>query len=205
MGRLLIIKIISMKQFRNFLLTTIFLALSLSGYSQIETTISAPSTASVNDSILAINSSKKAKHIPFSTLLTRISLGVEHPIATGGGSPTVDQIQEYLDNTGSSGFFLGGELSDGGGGTLDVAAGSGFIRTTNDDNAELQSFKWSGSTGIAVTDNVTQYVYVDDSGVISLSINEFLETPDKIQIGVVTKEGGVIDHVFSLGVIFSIF
>jgi hypothetical protein len=121
-------------------------------------------------------------------------------IAKGSGTPTVDQLQEYLDNTGSSGFFLGGILSDGGSGTLDVSAGSGFIRTTNDPNAELQSFKWSESLGIAVTDNTTQYVYVDDSGVISLSTDEFLETPDKIQIGVVTKENGAVEHVFSLGV-----
>ena len=121
-------------------------------------------------------------------------------IATGGGSPTVDQVQEYLDNTGSSGFFLGGALSDGGSGTLDVAAGSGFIRTTNDNNAELQSFKWSASAGIAVADNTTQYVYVDDAGAISLSTDEFLETPDKIQIGVVTDEGGAIVNVFNLGV-----
>lgn len=124
----------------------------------------------------------------------------EISIATGVGTPTVDQIQEYLDNTGSSGFFLGGALSDGGAGTLDVAAGSGFIRTTNDDNAELQSFKWSASLGIAVTDNTTQYVYVDDAGTITLTTDEFLEAPDKIQIGVVTKEGGAVEHVFALGV-----
>lgn len=121
-------------------------------------------------------------------------------IVTGIGSPTVDQVQEYMDNIGSSGFFLGGELSDGGAGTLDVAAGEGFIRTTNDENAEIQSFKWSASAGIAVTDNTTQYAYVDDTGVISLSTNEFLEAPDLIQIGVVTKEGGVVDHTFGLGV-----
>lgn len=121
-------------------------------------------------------------------------------IATGGGSPTIDQVQEYFDNTGSSGYFTGGTLSDGGAGTLDVAAGEGFIRTTNDDNAELQSFKWSASSTIAVTDDTTQYVYVDDSGVISLSTSEFLETPDKILIGVVTDEGAAIESVFQLGV-----
>ena len=122
------------------------------------------------------------------------------PIALGGGSPTVDQMQEYIDNTGSSGFFLGGAISDGGAGTVDVAAGSGFIRTTNDDNAQLESFKWSASAGIAVADDTTQYIYVDDAGTISLNASEFLETPDKIKIGVVTDEGGAIIHTFNLGV-----
>ncbi len=124
----------------------------------------------------------------------------EIDIALGGGSPTVDQMQEYLDNTGSSGFFLGGEITDGGSGTVDVAAGEGFIRTTNDDNAPLQSFKWAASSTVAVTDNTTQYIYVDDDGVISLSTNEFLETPDKIKIGVVTDEGAAIESTFNLGV-----
>ena len=126
-----------------------------------------------------------------------------HPgpsIATGVGSPTVDTLQEYIDNTGSSGFFLGGTITDGGSGTIDVAAGSGFIRTTNNNNAELQSFKWSASAGIAVTSDTVQYVYVDDSGTISLSTDEFLETPDKIQIGVAVNEGGAIHHAISLGV-----
>ena len=121
-------------------------------------------------------------------------------IALGGGSPTINQLQEYLDNTGSSGFFLGGDLSDGGAGTLDISAGSGFIRTTNDKNAELQSFKWDAVSGMAVTDDTTQYVYVDDDGVISLSQDEFLERPDLIQIGVVVKESGIIQHAFKLGV-----
>ena len=121
-------------------------------------------------------------------------------IATGIGSPTIDQVQEYFDNTGSSGFFGGGVVSDGGAGTVDITAGSGFIRTTNDGNAELQSFKWAASMGMAVTDNTTQYIYVDDAGTISLSMDEFLEAPDKIQIGVVTKEAGAIIDTFSLGV-----
>lgn len=138
-------------------------------------------------------------HIDFGTGANQVS-AVDIPIALGGGSPTIDQMQEYFDNIGSSGFFLGGALSDGGSGTVDVAAGSGFIRTTNDDNAELQSFKWSASAGIAVADDTTQYVYVDDSGTISLNTNEFLEAPDKILIGVVTDEGAAIESVFQLGV-----
>jgi hypothetical protein len=121
-------------------------------------------------------------------------------VATGVGSPTIDQVQEYLDNTGSSGFFLGFTLSDGGAGTLDVAAGSGLIRTTADSNAPLVSFKASASSGIAVPDDTAQYVYVDDTGAITLSTNEFLEAEDNILIGVIVDEGGAIETVFNLGV-----
>ena len=122
------------------------------------------------------------------------------PIALGTGSPTVDQLQEYFDNTGSSGYFTGGILSDGGSGTLDISAGEGFIRTTADDNAPLLSFKWTASTGVAVADDTTQYVYVNSNGTKTLSTNEFLEAANKIQIGVVTDEGGATIHVFQLGV-----
>ena len=122
------------------------------------------------------------------------------PIALGVGSPTVDQIQEYFDNTGSSGYFTGGVLSDGGSGTLDVSAGEGFIRTTDADNAPLVSFKFSGVTGLAIADNTTQYVFVNDSGTINLSTDEFIEAADNIMLGVVTDEGGVISHAFNLGV-----
>lgn len=121
-------------------------------------------------------------------------------IPLGTGTPTVDQLEEYFNNTGSSGYFIGGELTDGGAGTLDVAAGEGFIRTTADDNAQLVSFKWNASAGIAVADNTTQYVFVDDAGTISLNTDEFLEAQDNILIGLVTDESAAIENVFNLGV-----
>lgn len=138
-------------------------------------------------------------HIDWGVGANQVS-AADVPIALGGGTPTVDQLQEYIDNIGSSGFFLGGEVTDGGSGTVDVAAGSGFIRTTNDENAQLESFKWSASAGIAITDDTTQYVYVDDSGVISLNTSEFLEAPDKILLGLVTDEAGVTVNAYNLGV-----
>ncbi|KKM60797.1 hypothetical protein LCGC14_1538220 [marine sediment metagenome] len=121
-------------------------------------------------------------------------------ITTGTGTPTVVDLQAYLDNTGSSGYFTGGILSDGGAGTLDVSAGEGFIRTTADDNAPLVSFKWSASSSIAIPDDTTQYVFVDDAGTITLNTDEFNESVDNIMLGVVTDEAGAISHAFNLGV-----
>lgn len=119
----------------------------------------------------------------------------------GVGSPTIDTIRKYIDSTGSSGYFEGFLLSDGGAGTLDVSGGEGFIRVTASSTAPLLSFKNSvGITGMAIPNNTTQYVFVDDGGAISLSTDEFLEAEDKILIGVVTDEGGTIESVFNLGV-----
>lgn len=116
------------------------------------------------------------------------------------GTPTVDQVQEYIDNVGSSGFFLGGIISDGGSGTIDITAGQGFIRQSADDNAPLLSFVWDAVTGMAVPSDTTRYIFVDDTGVVSLNASEFIEAQDNIMIGVVTDEGGAISHVFNLGV-----
>lgn len=122
------------------------------------------------------------------------------PIALGVGSPTIDQVQEYLDQTGSSGYFIGGILSDGGSGTLDITAGEGFIRTTDDENAPIISFKFAGATGLAITDDTTQYIFVNDSGTINQNTDEFTEAFDNILLGVATDEGGTVIHTFNLGV-----
>ena len=105
-----------------------------------------------------------------------------------------------MNNINSSGYFIGGIISDGGSGTIDITAGQGFIRTTADDNAPILSFAWDAIVGLSIPDDTTRYVFVDDEGVVSLNASEFVEAQDKIMIGVVTDEGGVISHAFNLGV-----
>ncbi len=124
----------------------------------------------------------------------------EVDIALGTGSPTVDQMQEYLDNTGSSGYFTGGILSDAGSGAVAMTAGEGFIRASADDNAPILSFLFAASTSIAIVSDTTRYIFVDDTGTISTSASEFDEAVDNIMIGVATDEGGSISHTFNLGV-----
>ena len=177
--------------------TNNFLSIDTVGNIGIGTTTPAK-TLSVQGSAL-ISGDLSVANLTASGTITGVT-AADVTIALGSGSPTVDQMQEYLDNTGSSGFFLGGAISDGGAGTVDIAAGSGFIRTTNDDNVQLLSFKWSASSTVLVTDNTTQYIYVDDDGVISLTTDEFSEAPDKVKLGVVTDEAGSIESTFSLGV-----
>ncbi len=138
-------------------------------------------------------------HIDWGSGANQVNAG-DVPIALGVGSPTIDTIQEYFDNVGSSGYFTGGLISDAGSGTIDITAGEGFIRTTADDNVPLVSFKWSASLGLAIPINTTQYVFVSDTGVISLNTDEFHESVDNIMLGVVTDEGGAISHAFNLGV-----
>lgn len=119
------------------------------------------------------------------------------------GTPTVDQIQEYLDTTGSSGFFYGGALTDAGSGNINIAAGRGYIRATADNNAQLLSFEWSAASNVAIPSNTVRYVYIkynSGSPTYELSADEFAEDETKIMIGVAINDAGTIDSVFNVGV-----
>ena len=119
------------------------------------------------------------------------------------GSPDVDQLQEYIDSTGSAGWFSGGELTDSGSGQIDIAAGAGFIRATTTNIDPLLSFEWSAVTNVSIPTDTTRYVYISynsGSPTYVLSASEFDEEPDKILIGVAVNEGGSIESVFNVGV-----
>ncbi len=121
-------------------------------------------------------------------------------LLTGSGTPVVNNLQSYLTNIGSSGFFDGGEVTDAGGGQVAVAVLSGMIRDTADSTAELKSFASTGTVGIAIPTDTVRYIFCNNSGVISVDVNEFLEAENLILIGWAVNEAGVIVHVGNLGV-----
>jgi len=49
-------------------------------------------------------------------------------------------------------------------GTIDVAAGTGFIKTSDSATGTTKSFDWDADTAIALTDNKINYVYMDYNG-----------------------------------------
>lgn len=121
-------------------------------------------------------------------------------IGLGVGSPTIKTLQGYIDSTGSSGFFNGGEITDGIAGTINIAEGEGFIRNTASSIAPLLSFKWLAVVSLAIPIDTAQYIFVSNAGVISIDPSEFLEEENKILIGVAVNEGGTIVSHFNLGV-----
>lgn len=119
------------------------------------------------------------------------------------GTPTVDRLNEYIDSIGSSGWFDGGEITDSGGGQIDIAAGAGAIRATNNALAPILSFEWGQFLNIPIPTDTARYVYIDynsGSPTYSLSTDEFLEAPNKLLIGIVINTGGTIHSAFNLGV-----
>ena len=108
------------------------------------------------------------------------------------GTSTYDDVQDWINNTQSSGYFSGGTITDAGSGEIDVAAGSGFIRASNSGIAEVKSFDWAASSGITLTDHVTNYVYVDynaGSPVVGVDTTKGVNSRTKFYLGKVFREG----------------
>lgn len=69
-------------------------------------------------------------------------------------------LQAFFNITASSGWVSGGALTDNGDGTIDIAAGTGFVRTANTEQSDLKMFDWSATAGLSLTNNAWNYVIV---------------------------------------------
>lgn len=76
-------------------------------------------------------------------------------------SPTLDNIGELTQRIFSTGRITGGEITDNGDNTFDVASGSGLIKATDVDTAELLSFEWSTSSDNAMPAESARYIGVE--------------------------------------------
>jgi len=76
------------------------------------------------------------------------------------GSPTYTTLEEWINTTQSVGKISGGGLTDNGDGTVAVSNGTGLIRATNDDTAQILSIDWSNDSSVSLVDNSVNYIYV---------------------------------------------
>ena len=114
------------------------------------------------------------------------------------GTPTYDQMQQYINNTGSAGRITGGEITDAGSQRYDVAAGTGFIRSTDSHVGEVFSFDWDALPSNGVSDGTTRYVFVDynaGSPVVTSKTTFSNTTHDEFYLGSVVREG---DNIYPL-------
>lgn len=88
------------------------------------------------------------------------------------GSTVRRDLQFMQDVVHSAGWVSGGEITDNGDGTIDVAAGVGLIRATDDNTSELFFMDWSASAGLSLTDDSNNWVYIDyNSGSPQVTVN----------------------------------
>ena len=77
------------------------------------------------------------------------------------GASTYSTVQHLQDVFHSSGLSSGGGVTGAGSNTIDVAAGTGFIRTLNDKLDVLKYFDWAALAGGSVPSDATRFVGVE--------------------------------------------
>lgn len=111
------------------------------------------------------------------------------PIITGATYATIGGFNIAHS---SSGVITGMTLSDGGSGTVDIASGTMFIRTTASDVGDILSANFAGATGVALTDNSINFVFIDyNSGTPQplISTTPSVTPQDNVVVGIVWREG----------------
>jgi hypothetical protein len=104
-------------------------------------------------------------------------------------------MQNALRCFGHAGIIGGGELSDAGGGNLDVSEGSGFIRSQNWGFGLLFATDWDASNGNAIPTDSVRYIAVDynsGSPQIILSETNNFNHHTTFRLGSVVNEDGVL-------------
>jgi hypothetical protein len=140
------------------------------------------------------------RHISDGGVGTQLALGAsELPEGGGSGSFIVfDELKvgtlagtipvgHYLRDTGFSGYFSGGEVTDAGGLTVDVALGTGWINV----GTGLEPVDWDAQPGVVLADDSENYIYIDSNGVVQTApALPSLDT--NIVIAEVITAGGVV-------------
>lgn len=121
------------------------------------------------------------------------------------GSPTYDDVQDMINAVGSAGKFTGGDFTDNGDGTVSVAAGTGVIRATNSDTAEILFLDWSANASVALTDSSANYIYVEynaGSPQIAVATSAPSDKNTNILLGMVYRVGTDL-HMVDAGQVVS--
>jgi hypothetical protein len=115
------------------------------------------------------------------------------------GSPTVDQLQEFIYTIGHAGRRSGGEITDAGGGTIDVALGEGMLRTTDSETGVLRTVSWSNSLGTSIPAGTIRYVFIEWNGgspQVAVRSSETTNWNTEFMLGSVANEGGTL-HILN--------
>ena len=80
------------------------------------------------------------------------------------GSSSYYTLQDMQKIVHSAGWTSGGVVTDNGDGTIAVSAGTGLIRATDSDTANIVFANWSASTSVALTNNSANYIYIKYNG-----------------------------------------
>lgn len=102
------------------------------------------------------------------THLTSVSLDTKD--IKFAGKSKYNGLDDFINNTMSSGLISGCTVTDNSNGTVAVTAGYGYIRRTSSEIGELLAFSVPADSSVNCTDDALNYVYVDyNSGAPTIS------------------------------------
>ena len=116
-----------------------------------------------------------------------------HPMARIAGS-TFSTVQHMQDINHSAGWISGGGITDDTDGTITVAAGTGLIRATDSEVAEILFFDWAQEAGanVALVDNDVNYVYAEynsGSPQVVATITERTDFNTNVLLATISRNG----------------
>jgi len=115
------------------------------------------------------------------------------------GSPAADNVQAMLSCGLSAGIEADTPLSDAGGATIDIAAGEGFIRTSDSNTAPLKSITWAANSGVAIPTDTVRYAGVEYNGGTPQSVvrtSDNFNGHDEFRMGSIVNESGTL-HIIN--------
>ncbi len=115
----------------------------------------------------------------------------------GNGQTHLSEDEKaQLSNLFSAGLLTGGEITDAGSETINVAAGTGMIRVADDQTALLITISWAQETGLAIPTNTSRHIGIEyNSGsprVLITDTDSDFNEHDKFHLGDVVNEATVL-------------
>ncbi|MEA2036139.1 MAG: hypothetical protein U9O94_01420 [Nanoarchaeota archaeon] len=110
------------------------------------------------------------------------------------GAATYDDVQDWSNIAQSSGIISGFTITDSGGGEIDVAAGTGIIKSSTTSISQNLFFDYAGQTNQNIlTDNSMNFIYIDyNSGtpIVKATVTRSnINQKDEIGIGRLYRSG----------------
>jgi hypothetical protein len=121
-----------------------------------------------------------------------------HPNHTGDVTSIADGAMtiapEFRDQIESTGVLSGGGVTDDGDGTMTVAAGDGFFRATDDNQAALIKLAWPAESGtpVDIPDAADRFAYAEYNGGVPQVVLDSALRADRntnLLLGIVHREG----------------
>ena len=116
----------------------------------------------------------------------------------GYGTPTYNDMQDIINSVVSCGRKTGGLVTAGVGESVNVAAGTGFIKATDDDDAQVMTFDWAAVTNQAIPTDTVRYVGVQygTPPVVTIRTTDNFNLDSDFPLAKVLNTGGSI-HILN--------